>query len=154
MEYAILKRDKTAHLHLLVDTQYIPLTPVPGHSDAKYIVSSDQSSFAFIDQAKKRIAFYKILVDPPYYETLISPTTLPRHCRADCLVIFQRTLYIGGTSRKGECLWLRKPHFDAWINVPLPPNFPTKNNKSIDELFIKDNLLIAIDNILLFFALS
>lgn len=149
MEYVILPKDEIAYLHQLINLDLVPLGPVPGLPDADYFIARDHASYAFIDQAGKRIGFYKILTEPPYYETLIPPTTLPRNCRADCLLIHKNAVYIGGGSKQGECLWKGKPGDRAWRSVALPPEMSAKRNKSIDGLFIDNDRLIAVDNLVI-----
>jgi hypothetical protein len=146
MEYVILHHNKSAHLHALENGQLSLLGPVPGLKDASYSIATDNATFAFIDQAFKRIGFYKILPAAPYYEALISPTTLPKNCRANCLLIHHQTLYVGGNGKEG-CLWKIEAGQKDWVPLPLPDQLAEKSNKSIEILFVEGEQLIAVDSL-------
>ena len=147
-EYAILPHNGTAYLYALANMELTPLVPAPGLPDARYFMAEDHTTFAFIDQLQKRVGFYQILAEPPYVETLISPTTLPKNCHADALVIHQNCLYVGGRSKRSESLWKHKPGNSSWQTIPLPENFAYLKGKSMDALFTFNNQLIAVDDMI------
>lgn len=130
----------------------IHLVKAPGGADARYFTSpSDPQLFAFVDQANKRIALYRFLNTEPWFEKVISPVTLPRHCRADDVLIHGGLLYVGGYGRIGECLWTRDKEDKNWRLIPMPSDIRLNGDlfsryKSIDLVFWDGKRLIAVDN--------
>lgn len=126
-----------------------PLAPAPGERHALRKFSTDRGEFGFLDQAGKRLGCYRILKDDPWYETVMPPVTLPPACVAKDFLIHDGHVIAGGHSKKGEALWARTPGRDnVWRSISLPEGVG-KRGKSIDAVFVRDDKLIAIDNILM-----
>lgn len=131
------------------------LAKAPGGNDARYFTSpSNPELFAYVDQARKRIALYRYLNVEPWFEKVISPSTLPRNCRADDVLIHDGLLYVGGNGKMGECLWTRDKEDKNWRLIPMPCDISLKGDlfsryKSIDLLFLDGTRLIAVDDIVI-----
>lgn len=135
-----------------ISEEIIHLVKAPGGEDARYFTSpTDPQLFAYVDQACKRIALYHFLNTEPWFEKVISPVTLPRHCRADDILIHDGLLYVGGYGRMGECLWTRDKEDKNWRLIPMPSDIRLSGDlflrhKSIDLVFWDGKRLIAVDN--------
>ncbi len=128
------------------------LAKAPGGADARYFTSpSEPLLFAYVDQVRKRVALYRYLNAEPWFEKIISPSTLPRNCRADDVLIHNGLLYVGGRGKMGECLWTRDKKDENWRLIPMPSDICLSGDlfsryKSIDLVFWDGKRLIAVDN--------
>ena len=149
MTYAFLPHAGTAWLCLANGPLVTPLAPAPGMANAIRRFSSDGSEFGFLDQSGKRVGHYRLLQQEPWIQCLLAPiATLPKSCFAADFVIHQGTLIAGGKGAKGEAIWARHPAVDvAWRHIPLPEGVG-RFGKTIDALFVRDNKLIAVDNVI------
>lgn len=126
-----------------------PLAPAPGDRHALRKWATNGVEFGFLDQAGKRLGYYRLLAEVPWYETVMPPVTLPPACVARDFLIHDGQVIAGGHSNKGEALWARVPGRDkVWRSISLP-DVVRKRGKSIDAVFVRDDKLIAIDNILM-----
>ena len=123
-----------------------PLAPAPGGVDAVWRLSEDGTEFGNIDQGGKRIAHYKVLDQAPWIKPLQPPLALPRKAIANDLVIHHGQVIVGGHSRNGEALWLRDPVNDRLWHPLLMPEKVRARGKSVDALFVRGSMLVAIDN--------
>jgi hypothetical protein len=150
--YTILPVGDSVWICQINDGEIRHLAKAPSQIDAHYFVSpSDPQFFACLDQACKRIALYRYLNVEPWFEKIISPSTLPRNCHADDVLIHDGLLYVGGRGRMGECLWTRDKEDKNWRLIPMPSNIRLSSDlfsrhKSIDLVFWDGTRLIAVDN--------
>ena len=129
-----------------------PRAPAPGNSDAVYKISTDQKFFAFLDSANKRFAVYELLDVEPWLQRLVSPTNLPRDCVAYDFILHDGQLLVGGRSRSQENIWLLDYTLAvqparAWQALEVPEAV-RKSGKSIDLLYVLDQTLVAVDNVI------
>ena len=126
-----------------------PLAPAPGERHALRKWATNGGEFGFLDQAGKRLGYYRLLDQAPWYETVMPPVTLPPACVAKDFLIHDGQVIAGGHSNKGEAIWTRTPGRDkVWRSISLP-DVVRKRGKSIDAVFVRDDKLIAFDNILM-----
>ena len=129
-----------------------PRAPAPGNSDAVYKISTDQKFFAFLDSANKRFAVYELLDTEPWLRRIVSPTNLPRDCVAYDFILHDGQLLVGGRSRSQENIWLLDYTLAvqparAWQALEVPEAV-RKSGKSIDLLYVLDQTLVAVDNVI------
>jgi hypothetical protein len=126
-----------------------PLALAPGEPGATRRFSNDGSEFGVLDQARKRVGHYRILQQAPWFEPVRPPATLPKKGVAHALLVHEGALFAGGHGNTGESLWARRESRQPdWDVVPLPEGMG-RRGKAIDALFVHDQELVAIDNILL-----
>lgn len=128
-----------------------PMARAPGEPSARRKLSTDGAEFGFLDQLGKRLGHYRILDAEPWFETVEPPLALPKSCRAHDFVIHNGVLIAGGQGRSSEALWVRpRLGVKTWEFVPFPPGIIKRRNrgKTIDALFVRENQLVAVDNMM------
>lgn len=126
-----------------------PLCRAPGETVAVRKFSADRTQFGILDQTHKRTATYRLLDQEPWFQVELLPVTLPRNCLAHDFIIHENCLIVGGHGKEGEALWMRNSDsMRGWASISLPEGVRRKG-KSIDALFIHDDNLVAVDNIVL-----
>jgi hypothetical protein len=129
--------------------QVEPLAIAPGEPGATRRFSEDGGEFGVLDQSGKRLGHYRILLQAPWFESVRPPATLPKNGVAHALLVHGGALFAGGHGNVGESLWVRRDGRQPdWDVVPLPEGMG-RRGKAIDALFVHDQELVAIDNILL-----
>lgn len=129
--------------------QVEPLAIAPGEPGATRRFSDDGSEFGVLDQGGKRLGHYQMLQQAPWFESVRPHATLPKKGIAHALLVHGGALFAGGHGNTGESLWVRRDGRQPdWDVVPLPDGIG-RRGKAIDALFVHDQELVAIDNILL-----
>lgn len=146
MTHVFLPHEGAFWLCLADGPNVTPLAQAPGEMTARRKFSDNGAEFAFLDQSGKRLGYYRLLEQAPWFECLMPPVTLPKYCVASDFVIKEGQLIAGGHGNTSESIWVRRPITDKfWRAVPLPAGIGNRG-KSIDALFIREDKLIAIDN--------
>ena len=131
----------------------VPRARAPGHADVRYKISSDGKFFGALDFARKRLAVYELLDGEPWMRRVVPPTTLPRRCLAHDFLLHNGQLIVGGASNTQENIWVLDytlPHQPKapWHALEVPQDIQ-KKGKSIDLVYILNETLVAVDNVLL-----
>ena len=130
----------------------LPRARAPGYADARYKISTDGKFFGALDFARKRLAVYEVLDVDPWMRRVVPPTTLPRRCLAHDFLLHNGQLIVGGASNAQENIWVldytlsRQPKA-PWHALEVPPDVQ-KKGKSIDLVYILNEILVAVDNVL------
>jgi len=73
---------------------------------------------------------------------------LPKGCVAHALLVHKGVMLAGGHADHGEALWIRQAGRQPdWVSVTLPEGLG-RRGKAIDALYVRGQVLVAIDNIL------
>ena len=130
----------------------LPRARAPGYADARYKMSTDGKFFGALDFARKRLAVYELLDADPWMRRVVPPTTLPRRCLAHDFLLHNGQLIVGGASNTQENIWvldytLSHQPKAPWHALEVPPDVQ-KKGKSIDLVYILNEILVAVDNVL------
>jgi len=127
----------------------MPLVQAPGGIDGIRRFSEDGAEFGIIDQGRKRIGHYRLLDEAPWFVPVNPPLTLSKGAEAQDVLIYRGMMVVAGHGRDGEALWRRDPADDRkWLAIDLPDGI-RKNGKSVDAVYMRDDKLIAIDNVII-----
>ena len=83
---------------------------------------------------------------------IVPPTTLPRRCRAHDFILHNEQLIVGGSSNSHESIWVldythsRQPT-TRWNALDIPIEV-RKSGKAIDLLYVLNQMLVAVDNVI------
>jgi hypothetical protein len=151
-EFIVLPVNGTPHLCTVAPDGVVePRVSAPGNSDAIYKISSDRKFFGFLDSAHKRLAVYALLQAEPWLQRIVPPTNLPRDCGAHDFILHEGQLIVGGSSRTQENIWVLD--YTLTVQPPRPwhalevPESVRRSGKSIDLLYVLNNTLVAVDNV-------
>jgi len=128
------------------------LARAPGSDDATYKISTDGKFFGILDSERKRFAIYALLETDPWMRRIVPPTNLPRHCRAHDFILHDGKLIVGGRSNTQENIWVLDYTLANQPSLPWHaldvPECVRKKGKSIDLLYVLNEILVAVDNVI------
>jgi hypothetical protein len=110
--------------------------------NSKSIYETDkQNRVAILDTATNHLIIYDI------HSQQKSDIPLPYNIKAQCILVNDDNVFIGGIIGK-EALIQYNIRSEKWysLDIPVELMFP---GKAVDDILIKDSLLIAVDNIIL-----
>ena len=152
-EFVFLPVDGIAHLCTISEQGAVEARAcAPGNPDAQYKISSDRKFFGFLDSSNKRLAVYELLEAAPWMRRVVPPTNLPRDCSGHDFILHEGQLLVGGSSRSQENIWaldytLTEQPPSVWQALEVPEAV-RKRGKSIDLLYVLNQTLVAVDNVL------
>jgi len=83
--------------------QVEPLTKATGQPDARFVIAPDGASFAVLDSDSKRAGLFRVLAEEPWFERVLSFSTLPKRCAVDDIVLPKWVLEDGRTRDEVAC---------------------------------------------------
>ena len=151
-EFVFLPVDGSMHLCTISEQGAVePRVCAPGNPDAQYKISLDRKFFGFLDSSNKRLAIYELLEADPWIHRVVPPTNLPRDCSGHDFILHEGQLLVGGSSRSQENIWVLD--YTLAAQPPRPwqalevPEAVRKSGKSIDLLYVLNQTLVAVDNV-------
>lgn len=144
-KWIILPKQKETKLCTFTNDKIIEMTEIDIPQNSKYAI--DENNFVaslhldtiYICQINEKKESIK------YYPKLHVPSTIS----ADCIAIKDGIIYIGGKKNEGhgEILLLYNIKKEEWKTIPIPAEIISGYRKSIDDLLIEKDILIAVDDI-------
>ncbi len=144
-KWFLLPQKTETKLCTFVNNKIMEITVIDVPQNSKYAI--DENDFVVnldldtiyicqINEKKESIKYYPKLPIPPTIA-------------ADCIAIKDGIIYIGGKKNQGhgEILLLYDIKKEEWRTIPIPAEIITGYTKSIDDLLIEKDILIAVDDI-------
>lgn len=145
ISFAVLPFAGKVYLCSVSQDEIKPLRSLSISTEYRSLFFESGATLGVMDQGGKSFAAWRLLDDEPWLEARLPTSSLPRRCWGHSFVGYQGRLYVGGGSRSAESLWILGKE-DGWKAVALPSSM-TVRGKAIDGVFILENRLICIDDI-------
>jgi len=147
MQWAVLPIGGKQHLCTVGHGHVETIVEAPGSADALYVMSSDATHLAVLDNGRKRAGLFELLPREPWIRRSIPFGTLPRKCLGHASISVAGTLYVGGHGSAGEALWRSSAAGNGtWMAIALPDELRVRG-KAIDGLHFHNHRLLAVDDL-------